>query len=213
MLAARHPNAPSPRFRISNMAEQAKVTSIDAIEAFRSNLILYLSKARPTLEEITSEVLRTRQWLRHDQRQFWENELKTRRKKLERAQAELFNAMMSKLTQASAAQQMAVRRAQDAVGDAEARLAMLKRWDRELENRSEPLVKQVDQLHNYLTSEMKGAVAHLAQVIKALEAYTDVSPTGSARTAAPSDEGVTAGEEPSGPPAKTGSQGEGGESA
>src|SRR5580765_2319480 len=116
------------------MAQQAKVTSVEAIEAFRANLILYLSKARPTLEEVTSEVVRTRQWLAHDQRRFWQNELKVRHKKLERLQAELFSAMMSKLSEASAAQQMAVRKAQQAVREAEEKLGLLKSWDRELEN-------------------------------------------------------------------------------
>src|SRR5258706_9323552 len=111
------------------MAEQAKVTSVEAIEAFRAELILYLSKARPALEEVTSEVMRTRQWLTNDQQRFWQHELKARQKKLERAQAELFSAMMSKLSEASAAQQMAVRKAQEAVREAEAKLGMLKRWD------------------------------------------------------------------------------------
>ena len=34
------------------MADRAQVTSVEAIEAFRSALIVYLSKARPALEEI-----------------------------------------------------------------------------------------------------------------------------------------------------------------
>src|ERR1041385_6715294 len=104
------------------MADHAKVTSTEAIEAFRASLILYLSKARPALEEVTSEVVRTRQWLENDQRRFWQREVKERRKKLERVQAELFGAMMSKLTEASAVQQMAVHKAQAAVREAEEKL-------------------------------------------------------------------------------------------
>ena len=34
------------------MPQRAHVTSLSAIEAFRANLIVYLSKARPTLEEV-----------------------------------------------------------------------------------------------------------------------------------------------------------------
>ena len=41
---------------------------------------------------------------------------------------------------------------------------MLKKWDRELETRSEPLVKQVDQFRSFvLTSEMPKAIAYLQQ--------------------------------------------------
>jgi hypothetical protein len=158
------------------MAEQARVTSVEAIEAFRSHLIVFLSKARPTLEEVSSELIRTRQWLQNDQRRFWEKELHSRQQKLERAQSELFSATVSMLDQASSAQHMAVRRARDAVREAEDKLKALRKWDRELENRAEPLVKQVDQLHHHLTTRMAKAVAHLAQVVRILEAYADAAP-------------------------------------
>src|SRR5207244_5684670 len=108
----------------------------------------------------------------------------------------LFSAMMSKLAEASAAQQLAVRRARDAVREAEEKLTLLKRWDRELENRSEPLVKQIDQLHNYLTAHMPRAVAQLANVVKSLEAYADVAAPGSGPATAPSP----AADEPKGEP-------------
>ena len=62
--------------------------------------------------------------------------------------------------------------------EAEAKLAVLKKWDRELENRTDPLVKQVTQLHGFLTTDMGRAVAYLAQVVKALEAYADVATPG-----------------------------------
>ena len=160
------------------MAEQAQVTSVEAIESFRASLILYLSKARPALEEVSGEVLRTRLWLQEDQRKFWEKELRVRSRKLERAQAELFSARLSKLQEVSSLQQMAVHRAQRAVRDAEAKLALLKKWDRELENRSEPLLKQVDQLHGFLTSDLGLAVAWLAQAVRSLQAYAGVAPPG-----------------------------------
>jgi hypothetical protein len=161
------------------MAERAQVTSVAAIEAFRARLIVYLSKARPTLEEISNEVRRTRVWLQVDQRRFWEKELRLRQKKLERAQSELFSARVSVMEEPKSGQQMAVRRALEDVREAESKLALLKKWDRELDNRSEPLVKPVEQLHNYLTIEMARAVAHLGQVIKALENYAGVAASGS----------------------------------
>ena len=45
------------------MPERAHVTSVDALELFRSQLIVYLSKARPALDEVSAEVVRTRVWL------------------------------------------------------------------------------------------------------------------------------------------------------
>jgi len=167
------------------MADRAQVTSVEAIEAFRSALIVYLSKARPALEEIANEVLRARQWLQNDQRRLWEGEMKQRTKKLERAQAELFSVSMSKFQEVSAAQQLLVHRAKEAFEEAQKKLAMLKKWDRELDNRSEPLVKQVDQFQSFVTSEMPKAIAYLSQVIRALEAYTEVRMSGGAEAPAP----------------------------
>jgi len=155
------------------MAEQAQITSVEAIEAFRAALILYLSQARPSIEEVSGEVVRTRTWLQNDQRRLWEQELRQRRKKLEEAQQELFSARISHFQEATSLQQMAVNRWQRAVREAEEKLARLKKWDRELDNRSEPLLKQAEQFQTILTIEMPKAIAHLDQTVKILEAYAD----------------------------------------
>src|SRR5205814_3489186 len=107
-----------------------------------------------------------------------DREMKRRRRDLEQAQAELFSARLSKIQQASAAQHMAVRRAQGAVREAEEKQRLLKKWERELENRTEPMVKLIDQLHGFLNSEMVKAVAYLAEVVGTLQAYAEVRPSG-----------------------------------
>jgi hypothetical protein len=167
------------------MADRAQVTSVEALEAFRSALVIYLSKARPALEEMANEVARAKQWLQNDQRRKWEGEMKVRSKKLERAQAELFSVSMSKFQEVSSVQQLLVRRAKEAVDEAQGKLAMLKKWDRELENRSEPLVKQVDQFQSFVTTEMPKAIAYLNSAIRALEAYADVRMGGAGDAAMP----------------------------
>ena len=169
------------------MAQQAQITSVEAIESFRADLILYLSKARPVLEEVSADVLRTRLWLQNDQRRHWENELRLRNRRLEEARAELLNAKISQFQQNTTLPHMAVQRAQQAVKEVEAKLAVLKKWDREMESRTAPLTKQVEQLHGFLTTDMARAVAYLAQIVKTLDAYSDVlSPAGSTASAAAS---------------------------
>jgi hypothetical protein len=157
------------------MPDRAQVTSVEAIESFRSALIIYMSKARPALEEMSGEVQRARQWLQHDQRRHWENEARARGKKLESAKAELFNVTLSRMQDSSSLQQLMVHRAEAAFKEVQEKMTMLKKWDHELDNRSEPLVKQVDQFQNFMTTEMPRAIAYLGQVIKTLEAYADVA--------------------------------------
>ena len=158
------------------MPERAHVTSVDALESFRSNLIIYLSKARPTLEEVSASVQRMRGWLEGEQRTHWENEFRQRSRALEEAQAALFSSRMSRLREASAAEQMAVQRTKRALDEAEAKLRVLKQWTRVFDNRVDPLVKQMDKLHTVLAQDMVQAVAFLAQAIRTLDAYAEVAP-------------------------------------
>lgn len=156
------------------MADRAQVTSVEAIESFRSALVIYLSKARPALEEMSNEVLRAKQWLQNDQRRLWESEMKARSKKLERAKAEMFSVSMSKFQEVGAAQQLALHRAKAAYEEGQEKLALLKKWDHELDNRSQPLVKQVDQFLSFVSTELPRAIAYLTQAIRSLEAYAEV---------------------------------------
>jgi hypothetical protein len=158
------------------MGEKANITSFEAVETFRAGLIVYLGKARPLLEEVSGEIIRMRQWLEDDQRRHWEHQLRLRSRKLEEARAELFNATLSKLATSTALHQMAVQRADLAVRESEAKLKMIRKWNRELENRTGPLIKQIEQFQTYLATDMAQAIAYLDRVMETLEAYANVGP-------------------------------------
>jgi hypothetical protein len=168
------------------MPQRAQVTSVDAIEAFRTGLIVYLSKARPTLEEASSDVLRVRSWLENDQRTYWEAQVRRRTKDLEAAQQALFSARISKLTTATAVEQMAFHRARRALDEANDKLRVVKRWAREFDSRVQPLAKQMEKLHTVLSHDMLLAVASLAQTVKTLSAYADATPPPSLESVTPS---------------------------
>jgi hypothetical protein len=187
------------------MPDKAHVTSVDAIEAFRSALLVYISKARPALEEVSADVLRLRIWLEGEQRVRWEAELRRRMRALEQAQQTLFSSRLSKLRDESPLEVMAVHRAKQAVEEAQHKLKVLKQWNRNFESRVQPLVKQLEKFHSVLSLDLPKAGAHLAQITKSLEAYAEVrdlpgmqapsttpppvsgSPPGGARTTGPTD--------------------------
>jgi hypothetical protein len=166
------------------MAERAQVRSVEALEAFRSNLIIYLSKARPTLEEVSTDVQRVRSWLENEQRVHWEGEVRRRTRALEESQAALFSSRLSRIREASAAEQMAVQRARRALDEANGKLRTLKQWARAFDNRVEPLVKQMEKLHTVLAHDMVHAVAYLAQAINTLDTYAKLAPAPAALGAA-----------------------------
>ena len=156
------------------MAERAQVSSIDALEAFRSNLVIYVSKARPALEEVSAEVVRTRSWLETEKRTYWENQVRRRRKELEAAQEALFSARISNLRKESAAEQLAFHRARRAVDEAEDKLHIVKKWTREYDSRVQPLLKQMEKLHTLLSHDLTLAVAYLTEALNLLAAYAEI---------------------------------------
>ncbi len=184
------------------MAERSYVSSVEAIEAFRAAVIVFLSKARPALEEISNEVMRTGLWLENDQRNHWIKEIKILTRKVEEAQQELFGARLSKIQQATAAQEMALHRARRKLREAEEKQALTRKWSRELENRTQPLLKEVEQLHTFVTTDMAHAVQYLAQVVKTLEAYAGIVAPGGAPIAEP--RGATDAAQPAGKPPASG---------
>jgi hypothetical protein len=80
---------------------------------------------------------------------------------------------------------MAVQRTKRARDEAEAKLRVLKQWNRVFDNRVDPLVKQMEKLHTVLAHDMVQAVAFLAQAIRTLDAYADVAQPGGFPGAAP----------------------------
>jgi hypothetical protein len=182
------------------MPERAKVTSLEAIEAFRSRLIIYREKAGRVLDEVAEEVLRTRVWLQSERITHWEGQIRRKQKELEMRQQELFSAELSGMRDASFVQQQAVQKARRAVQESEDKLRLVKTWNRQYDQRVEPLGKQVEKLRHNLTHDLAQGVAYLDQVIKTLAEYNEISVGGVALKP------PTETEPPAGPSGATGTQ-------
>ena len=167
------------------MGNQAKVTSTDALELFRSNLILFLHKAHQSLDDVTGEVGRTRQWLQHDQRVHWENEFRKRSRALDQAEQELMTVRLAKTHEtALLVRQAAVNKAKRAKEEAEEKLRCVKKWAQNYEGCADPIVKRLESLRQLLDTDMPKALGYLVNVQRTLAAYAS-SPMGETVTAAP----------------------------
>ena len=157
------------------MEGQARVGSIDALEAFRAALIRYTERVRRGLDDVTGEVKRTRGWLETEQRQKWEGEFRRRSRAMEQAEQELFSARMSSMKNDKSAQQMAVNKAKRALLEAEEKLAVIKRWRQAYDARVEALAKQLETLQDMLTRQMPKGVVSLSNSIRHLQDYAEVN--------------------------------------
>jgi hypothetical protein len=171
------------------MANQVRVTSLDALETFRAHLIIFLAKAVGAVDEVGDEVRRTRSWVHNDQRHYWEAQIKKRRRALDQAQGEYMNARLSKLQDNTAAQKQAVAKAKRELAEAEEKLLAVKLWIRNFDVSTDPLLKRMSGLRQFLDFDMPKAVAFLVQAQKTLEAYTQIpSPEATTAPASPAAE-------------------------
>jgi hypothetical protein len=153
------------------MATHAKITSIDALEAFRASLIVFLNK--------------TRSWIQNDQRTHWENEVRRRARVLAQAEQELMSARMTKATDNLTLQQMAVHKAKRALEEAEAKMRKVKLWMRDFDAAVDPLNKGLNSLRAFLDHDLPQGIAYLVEIQKIMEGYMELQKPPAAPPPAP----------------------------
>jgi hypothetical protein len=156
------------------MADQAKIKDVEALESFRSALIVFQNKAKVALEEVQQDIKRTRLWLQNDIWSYWEGQLKRRQRVLDQANAELMSARLSALVDNPTLQQMQVRKAKRLVEEAEEKLRTVKKWNRDFDHAADPLHRRLEALTFYLDNDIPRAAAFLHQAVQTLEAYQQV---------------------------------------
>lgn len=154
------------------MGELAKITSVEVLERFRASLVIFLTKARRSLDHSGDEVRRTHTWLMGEQRQFWEMQIKRRQKILDRVTQELLTAKLSSLRDNTTVQENAVRKAKRDMQDAEEKIRLIKFWSREFERLADPMVRRLERLRQFLDHDLPMASAYLVEAQKTLESYT-----------------------------------------
>jgi hypothetical protein len=155
------------------MSNQARITSSDALEAFRANLVVFVTKAREAVDTVRDRVRRTRNWLQHDQRIHWEGEIRKRQRHLDQVTQELYSARLTKMTGAIAIREAVVRKAKAAVEEGHQKLRNVKKWNQNFDSVADPLMKKLDGFRDYLDHEMPDAIAFLHRVRDILDAYTE----------------------------------------
>ena len=155
------------------MADQVKITSLDALETFRSRLIVFLTKAKRAVDEASDDARRSRNWLHGEQKVFWETQWRKRRKAYDAAQQELISARFSEFNDSPSLQQAAVRKTKAALDEAEEKLRKVKAWSRDFDRAAEPVVKKLEGIKHYIEHDLPKAIAHLTQVQRTLEAYSE----------------------------------------
>jgi len=158
------------------MATDAKVRSIDELEAFRSGMIVFQNRARKAIDQASDEVKRTRLWIETDRVPYYQALVKKLTQRLEQAEAELMSARMSEFIDNPTVQQQSVRKAKAALQAAEEKLKAVKHWSRSFETTVQPMVKKLEGVTQFIDFDIPQAIIHMAQLIRALDAYAERLP-------------------------------------
>lgn len=171
------------------MSDQVKISSIDAIEAFRADLIQYIAKARVALEDMEGDVRRTQTWLDTDRVQYWGGQIKHWMKMLHQAEQELYSANLTNPQASNAIQKMNVVKAKRKLEQAEEKMRHVKHWRQKFETRATPLLRQLDPMFYHVGQQLPKGVYSLSEAIKALQAYAEKSAPQPGSAPAPTETG------------------------
>lgn len=171
------------------MSDQVNISSIDAIEAFRADLIQYIAKARVALEDMEGDVRRTQTWLDTDRVQHWGRQIKHWTKMLHQAEQELYSANLTNPQASNAIHKMNVSKARRKLEAAEEKMRMVKYWRQKFETRATPLLRQLDPMFHLVGQQLPKGVHSLGEAIKSLQAYAEKGPPQPGSAATPTETG------------------------
>jgi len=181
------------------MGNQAKVTSIEALDLFRSSLIIFLTKARRSVNDVADEARRTRMWLQHDQMVHWEGEIRKRSRAFDQAEQEFMSARLQKNNEtALMVRRAAVAKAKRALDEAQDKIRRVKQWSQNFDSVADPIVKRMESMRQFLDEDMPKAISYLVNLQRTLAAYAEGPPPdpASAPQAASAPEAGAAQEQP-----------------
>lgn len=165
------------------MSNQADVRSVEAIRDFRVALALFAEDALGALGTVNMEAKRTIQWVQHDRRAYWAEQIKRRQEEVALAKAEVFRKKLAKTddyTPAMSEQKEKLRNAEARLQDAERRVILVKKWERELQQAVFEYRGASQRISSLAGGDVPRALAVLERMIAALESYLNVStPAGS----------------------------------
>ncbi len=163
------------------MGQEARVSSIPALRQLRASLGTFAKVASSALEEASTGIQRTRQWLREDQYRFWKAQVQARTEEFVRArlalkQRQVFDRTLAGTPSSCVDEKKALKVAEARLREAEHKLNRVKAWSRQIEKEWSDYRAATQRLINALEVEIPNARARLDKMIDSLEAYLALTP-------------------------------------
>jgi chromosome segregation ATPase len=159
------------------MSQSARVHSLDALKALHAALARYGPEALEALGAAEMEIRRVFDFL-HTQLKHWQRQVEKRHEDVNRSRADLAHARALRQGERSGyvEQEIALRKAQDRLREAEQKVTVVKRWLLHLPQAVHEYEGPARRLAGLLDTDMKQGLAVLENKIAVLEAYMAAPP-------------------------------------
>ncbi|MBL8797408.1 MAG: hypothetical protein JNM56_26130 [Planctomycetia bacterium] len=156
---------------------QARVNSIEALREWQETLAKCRASAQDALLAVEMDIRRHADWL-DDQRRYWQLEIRRVEEKIQIAKSDLWRKKnMPIISNPDYYQEeKIVRRLQQRLDEAEAKLELTRKWAIAMQRAIEEYEGPGKALTNVLETDLPRALAQLEKRIAALEAYLAVAP-------------------------------------
>lgn len=157
------------------MSQSARVNSLDAVKALHAALARYGPEAQEALGAAEMEIRRIFDFL-HNQLNHWQRQVEKRQEDVNRAKADLTHARAIRQGERSGyvEQEIALRKAQNRLREAEEKVVVTRRWLLHLPQAIHEYEGPARRLAGLLDSDLKQGLAVLENKIAILEAYMAV---------------------------------------
>lgn len=163
------------------MTRQARVDSFPALREFRASLATFASVAATALDEASTDIQRTLQWLREDRRRYWKAQVQTRTQQYTRAklllkQREVLDRALAGTRSSCVDEKKDLQVAERRLRAAEHAFRLLGIYTRQIEKESLDFKGAVRGLVSAVETEIPNACARLDRMADSLEKYVALAP-------------------------------------
>jgi soluble cytochrome b562 len=163
------------------MGQEARVSSIPVLKELRASLGTFAQVASLALEETSTAIYRTRQWLREDRNRYWKTQVQSRSEQYTRAklalhQRQVFERTLAGTPSSCVDEKKALKIAEARLREAEHKLRRVQAWNVQIERELSDYRAGTQRLASAVDVEIPNAQARLDKMIDALEAYLALAP-------------------------------------
>lgn len=158
------------------MSQSAQVRSLEQLERFQAALARFGIDGAASLAAADLEIRRVHDAL-EDRLRWWKHQTDKRREEMAQARSALSHAraMHEGKNIGCVEQELALRKCQERLREAEAKVATVKRWQRELPTFLKDFEGPARGLAGFLEADLRQGVVQLAGKIDSLKAYVAVA--------------------------------------